>query len=242
MKQQGLLLGRTALITGASVGIGRAIAFALAEEGAALMLCGRNEEALDSLNLEILDRGGKSVHYVCDITTNEGLEELTRFTELNYPVLDILVHNAGVGSFDLHNELSDEDWDFQMNTNARAIFQLTRSLEPMLWRSSSPLIIGILSDASIRYFSHGSLYSASKAAAHAYLASLRKEWQGSGMRVTSIYPGVVATAFDGNAADAPYKEDWLQAEDVASAVRYVCTQPDHVLVDEIVIHPISQTY
>ncbi|MBE0642289.1 MAG: SDR family oxidoreductase, partial [Bacteroidales bacterium] len=237
MMKRKALDGLTALITGASRGIGRAIALSLAAEGAALMLSSRDDEALNELVHFILDRGGNAVHCASDITTEEGLQELTEFTQLIYPSLDILVHNAGAGAFGPHQELDIRDWEFQMAVNATAIFRLTRAMEPMLSNSHAPQLIGILSDAATRFFHAGSAYSASKAAAHAYLASLRIEWRKQGRRVSAIYPGLVATAFDGKSANERYKMDWLDPEDVAEAVVYICRQAPHVLIDEIVLHP-----
>ncbi|HRY98208.1 MAG TPA: SDR family NAD(P)-dependent oxidoreductase [Bacteroidales bacterium] len=242
MKKRGSLDGTTVLVTGASQGIGRAIALTLAAEGAALMLNARDGEALTELVNHISDRDGNAVHCAADLTTGEGLQELVEFTGLIYPSLDIIVHNAGMGVFKLGDELSADDWERQMALNATAIFRLTQAMEPMLSRSSAPLLIGILSDAATRFFPYGSAYSASKAAAHAFLGSLRKEWQAQGRRVSAIYPGLVATAFDGQDAMQNYKLDWLDPEDVAEAVLYICRQAPHVLVDEIVLHPISQEY
>lgn len=236
------LLGKSALITGASRGIGEAIARGLVKEGASVILNGRDDAALKELAKTLRKRGGNAVHFTSDISTENGLQKLIASIQKLTQKLDILVHNAGTGAFGPHQELDIRDWEFQMAVNATAIFRLTQALEPHLRRSPAPQIIGILSDASTRFFFAGSAYSASKAAAHAYLGSLRKEWQGSGIRVSAIYPGLVATAFDGKSANERYKMDWLDPEDVAEAVVYICRQAPHVLIDEIVLHPISQEY
>jgi len=223
-----------ALITGASRGIGAAIAYELAKSHR-LLLVSRNEIDLALLSSKITDTGGDAKFAAIDLADEiKLLDWLASVTE----VPEVLILNAGVGSFKPSEEYDLDDYNTMFNLNTRATFLLSKHFLPKGTKS----IVSIISDAALRFFPNGSLYSASKAAQHAYLKSLRTEWQTKGVRVCNIYPGLTNSWFNGQNPANEQHSYKMKTDEIARAVRYVLDAPANVVIDEITLHPIQQKY
>ena len=236
------LKDKVAIISGASRGIGRAVALLLAQHGMRIVLVARNEHELQSLQQEIHAQGGKAISVAASVTEESGVQQVVGATMSVFGRIDVLVNNAGMGIFKKVEDISAEDWDIVMGVNAKGTFLLSKAVLPHLKTAGQGFIVNIASDVSRRTFANGSLYCASKFAQDAFASALRKEVRPFGIKVSVIYPGLTDTYFNGTEQGEERKKDWLRAEDIAEAVWYVLNAPRHVVVDELMIHPISQEY
>jgi NADP-dependent 3-hydroxy acid dehydrogenase YdfG len=235
-------MNTTVLISGASKGIGRAIAMDLATLGCHVILVARDGFALKALSEEIQDLNGKASFVTADLRDTHSLEnQLSDFLEQSPPV-DVLINNAGIGYFKPIEEYSTEEFDGIFEVNVRGAFVLSKMVIPSMKHQRAGLIINIASDVSKRTIPNGSLYTASKYAMHALSESMRKELQPYNIRVTGIYPGLVDSSFAGSVQGAPDKMKWIKTSEIASVVRYVIQSPNHLIFDDITVHPISQEY
>ncbi len=230
------------IISGASRGIGRAISLRLAHEGHFVVVLARNAEEIGELEHEIDEAGGKALSIVCDITDEQQVNAAVAEVIRDFRRIDCLINNAGVGVFKSAEEITSEDWDRVMDINVKGSFLLTRAVLPHMKAAGSGHILGIASDVSKRTFASGSLYTASKYAQHAFFESLRREVRPLGIKVSVVYPGLVDTYFHQAEQGEPQQAKFLHADDIAAAVSYILHAPPHVLVDELMIHPMSQEW
>jgi NADP-dependent 3-hydroxy acid dehydrogenase YdfG len=231
---------RTAVITGASSGIGAATAIALAGEGYRTILGARRLERLEALVAEI---GGEAM--ALDVTDPASVEHFASAVTS----CDVLVNNAG-GALGL-DPLAGADegqWLQMYESNVLGSMRMTRALLPKLVESGDGHIVGITSIAAIEPYRGGAGYNAAKHAQRATLRVLRQELLGQPVRVTEVAPGMVETEFSlvrfgGDEAAAARVYEGMQplrAEDVAECIRWALAQPSHVNVDEIVVRPRDQ--
>lgn len=232
---------KSCLITGASKGIGRATAIRLAHEGYKLALMARDKDALDGLAMELSSSAKEIIPLKTDLQKEEdilgGLETIKK----RFGHIDVLVNNAGLGHFRNADELSIDEWDEIMSVNVRSGFILSKAVIDGMRKAGGGHILAVASDVSKRTFPRGSAYCASKYAQDAFFATLRKEVRKHGIKVSTIYPGLVDTPFHSANPDAD-GTDWLKADDVADAIVYIINAPKHVVIDELMIHPMSQDY
>jgi NADP-dependent 3-hydroxy acid dehydrogenase YdfG len=231
---------RTAVITGASSGIGAATARALAGEGYRTILGARRLDRLEKLAAEI---GGEAV--ALDVTDQDSVEALASAVG----ACDVLINNAG-GALGLESidEADEEKWLQMYESNVIGQMRMTRALLPLLIESGDGHVVGITSIAAIEPYRGGGGYNAAKHAQRATLRVLRQELLGRPVRVTEIAPGMVETEFslvrfggDEEAAQRVYEGmQPLSAEDIAECIRWALAQPSHVNVDEIVVRPRDQ--
>ena len=232
------LTNQVAIISGASRGIGKAIALLLALQGATVVAVSRSEQELSDLTHKT-----RGLSIVADIADEADARHVVAETLRHYGRLDILICNAGVGSFAELEQFSAEEWDRMFDTNVKGTFLLCKAAVPHFKAQRRGHIVGIASDVSKRTFAHGSAYGASKYAQDALLASLRKEVRPHGVKVSTIYPGLVDTYFNDTTPGSPEAEKThLRPADVAQAVRYVLEAPAHVVIDELMLHPLTQEW
>ncbi len=206
----------SALVTGAGRGIGRAIALALAREGARVTAVSRTAQELDSLVGEIETVGARGIAFAGDLRSASACEGAVAAAVECFGGLQILVNNAGVGVFSNLADTSDEDWDTVLGTNVTAIFRLTRAALPHLSRHGGHVVM-VSSLAGRNPIAGMGAYCASKAALDQLAACLMLEVRHQGVKVTTVAPGSVDTAFAG--APRPPDTSWmLTAEDVAQTV------------------------
>ena len=231
---------KTAVVTGASSGIGAATARALAADGYRVVLGARRLERLQSLAREI---DGKAI--ALDVTRSESVDAFAA----QIPACSVLVNNAGGAlGLDPLSEADEEKWRLMYEANVVGTMRMTRALLPKLIDSGDAHIVTVTSIAAFESYRGGSGYSAAKHAQRAMLRTLRLELLGEPVRLTEIAPGMVETEFslvrfDGDeaAAERVYEGmEPLRAEDVAECIRWSIAQPEHVNIDEIVVRPRDQ--
>jgi len=233
---------RTAVVTGASSGIGAASARALAADGFHVVCAARRQDRIEALAEEI---GGRAV--VCDVTDPASVAELAASVES----VDVLLNNAG-GAFDQATvEGADVDlWAKMFDLNALGTVRVTQALLPALRADSGGLVINLGSTAGRVAYEGGGGYTAAKHAVRVITQTLRLELVAEPLRFTEIAPGMVKTdeftlkrlEGDKDRYDAVYEgvAEPLVAEDIAEAVRWVASLPSHVNIDEIVLRPRAQ--
>jgi amino acid adenylation domain-containing protein/thioester reductase-like protein len=242
---KGPLHGLVAIVTGASSGIGAATAAALAKEGAHVALAARRTEALESLKTKLEIHGGKVLVHQTDVTKKEQVESLVHATEAAIGPVDILVSCAGVMYFTMIANVQTDEWERTVNVNCKGLLHCLSSTVPSMLSRGKGHIVVISSDAGRKVFPGLGVYSASKFFVEATLQALRVETAGTGLRVTSVQPGNVATELLAMSTDAeaikkygePSGAKVLDAEDVANSIVYALRQPQHVAVNEVLIEP-----
>ncbi len=234
---------RTAVVTGASSGIGAATARHLAAEGFHVFCAARRPDRVQALADEL---GGTAV--VCDVTSEESVRALA---EQVGDTLDVLVNNAG-GAFGASPvaEASSDDWRAMYEVNVIGLMQVTRALLPALVASGAGVILNVGSTAGRIAYEGGAGYTAAKHGTQVVSETLRLELWDQPVRVCEIAPGMVKTdefalvRFDGDQAKADAVYDGvaepLTADDVADAITWMVTRPSHVNIDELVIRPRAQ--
>ncbi len=237
-------------ITGASSGIGQAIAEVFAAKGADLYLGARRIDKLEALKDSLIKKGARSVHTATlDVRSQDSVSNWTEEAFKVFPKLDILVNNAGlVLGRDTIETGSIEDWTTIFDTNVLGVLRLCRGFLPKFRENGKGHVVMIGSISGHQVYEGGGPYCASKFSVKALAATLKLELNGTGIRVSSIDPGMVETEFsevrfrgDKEAAKAVYKGFTpLQALDVAETVAFVTTRPAHVNIDEIIIMPTDQ--
>ena len=232
---------KTAVVTGASSGIGAAAARALAGDGWQLVLGARRLERLQELATEI---GGAKLGRL-DVTDPDSVAEFCAAV----PDCRLLVNNAG-GALGLQPvaEADEAQWSSMYESNALGTMRMTKALLPQLRASGDGLVIGVTSIAAFETYRGGAGYTAAKHAQRAIMQTLRLELLGEPIRVTEIAPGMTETEFslvrfggdEAAAADVYRGAEPLRAPEVAECIRWVAAQPSHVNVDELVVRPRDQ--
>jgi NADP-dependent 3-hydroxy acid dehydrogenase YdfG len=237
-----MLKDQVAIVTGASRGIGKEIALKLANEGAKLTLVGSSQDILQSAK-DLNSQGYANVMAVqADVANEEDMNRVVKSTLDQYGQIDILVNNAGIGFFKLTEEVSLEDWKKMFEVNVQGVFLGAKVVLPHMKERKSGTIITISSDVGRYTIPNGAAYTASKYAVQGFSGALAQEVREYGIRVGTVNPGMVDTYFANSTQGLPEKEEWLKVEDIANAVVYMASAPKHMLIDEIVLHPLVQNY
>jgi short-subunit dehydrogenase len=219
------------LITGASRGIGRAIAEKLAGPDVVLLLHGRDQKALEETAASAKLNGARCELLICDLSKPALIEKL--ITQVNSAPLDVLVNNAGVGLAKPLDEITLDEWNFTVAVNITAPFLLCKGLVPRM--SSGASIVNILSGAARIGFPGWASYCMSKFALDGFSKALREELRPRGIRVINIYPGATDTdIWDQVPGDWP-REKMMRPESVAMAVKAALEQPSNILVEDITL-------
>jgi len=228
------LQSKTALITGASRGIGRAIALRLARLGVTPLLSARRPEGLEVLATEMESEFG--VRPTCisaDLADEASVSALVAAVTQSTDTLDILINNAGMTFSGALEETPTQVWDRCLAVNARGPFILCRDLLSLLRRGSRPCIVNIASVVGIKGYAQQSAYTASKHALRGMSIALAEELQPEGIRVHVVCPGGVDTDMVSQVRPDIAREDLMQPEDVADAVVFLITRLGKGIVDEI---------
>ena len=239
----GRLEHQVALITGASAGIGRACARALAAEGASLVLTARRRDRLEALAAEVRQLGSG-----CVILAGDAREETTAVQAVQLAVssfgrLDILINNAGVGNYKNLVDTSAEDYDQMMDANVRTSFLFTRHAVPVMIGQKRGTVLMISSMAGVYGFPGEAVYCATKFAQVGFAQGLDKELRPHGIKVGTICPGGVKTEFalgKGRTEASVAESTMLEAEDVAQAVLFTCTQPAGSRIIQVQMRTMSE--
>jgi 3-oxoacyl-[acyl-carrier protein] reductase len=232
------LSAKTALVTGASRGIGRAIASRLGRLGASVAICARSRDAVERAAASLRHEGTRALPLVADVTQSADVQNMIEQTCSGLGEIEILVNNAGVGIFGAFHERSESDWDAVIGTNLKAVFLTSRAVAPRMIRLGRGHIINISSLASKSAFAGGAIYCASKWGLMGLTACMAEELRTHGIRVSVVCPGSVATEFSPHAGRDP--ATLLQAEDVAHAVATLVTQSPQSFISEVDIRPLRK--
>ncbi|PFG13562.1 SDR family oxidoreductase [Bacillus sp. es.036] len=242
--------GKVAIVTGASSGIGEAIAKQLANEGASLVLAARREEKLTDLASFITNQSnGKAIVVKTDVTKKEDMEQLVEQAKQEFGKVDIVVNNAGVMLLSFMKNDEVDQWSQMVDVNIKGVLYGIHAALPDMLKQESGHIINVSSVAGHEVFASSAVYSATKYAVRALSMGLEKELSKTGVRVTNISPGAVETELTHHITDEEVLNMFkdrassmkaLQADDIARAVVYAVTQPEYVNVNEVVVRPMQQ--
>ena len=236
---------KTALITGATSGIGKATAQRFAKEGIALILCGRRKERLDDLKKE-LDQL-VNCHTLCfDVRNNEEVQEQIKHLPEAFKQIDILVNNAGnAHGLDPFQNGNINDWDAMLDINVKGLLYVSKAVIPQMIERNDGHLIHVGSTAGKEVYPKGNVYCASKHAVDALNKGMRIDLNPYNIRVGAVHPGLVQTEFsevrfkgDTHRANKVYQGyEALQAEDIADIIHFVISRPYHVNIADLVVLP-----
>jgi 3-hydroxy acid dehydrogenase / malonic semialdehyde reductase len=244
------LTGKIVLITGASSGIGRATAFAFARQGARLLLCARRLELLFKMEAELMAAGAAAtLLFSLDVRDRNGVEKAFADLPAEWTNIEVLVNNAGLsrGLAKLYED-DPENWEEMIDTNIKGLLYVTRAVVPGMVARAAGHVINLGSVAGYITYANGAVYCASKAAERAISEGLKIDLMGTPVRVTSVDPGMVETDFsrvrfrgDEERAEKVYQNITpLGPEDIADAILWAATRPDHVNIHNILLTTIDQ--
>ncbi|HHC6049230.1 TPA: SDR family oxidoreductase [Staphylococcus aureus] len=229
-----VLTDKVALVTGAGSGIGEAITTLLHEEGAKVVLAGRNKDKLQNVANQLAQDSVKVVP--TDVTKKEEVDELIKIAQQTFGGLDIVINSAGQMLSSKITDYQVDEWDSMIDVNIKGTLYTAQAALPTMLEQSSGHLINIASISGFEVTKSSTIYSATKVAVHTITQGLEKELAKTGVKVTSISPGMVDTAI--TAAYNPTDRKKLEPQDIAEAVLYALTQPKHVNVNEITVRPV----
>ena len=230
---------KVAIVTGGGRGIGAAIARKLAGLGASVVLCGRTRGPIEDTAKSISQSGSKAVAVECNVADLRSVESLAQQVENNFGRIDVLVNNAGIGSFKnpLHT-LSPDEWDKVLNTNLRGVYYCIRSFAPLMIRSGGGHIVNISSLAGKNPLPNGAAYAASKWGLNGLSYSVAEELRAHNIRVSVVCPG--STNTDLSPHEGKDMTKMLQPDDVAHVVEMLVTQQSNSFASEVLLRPTAK--
>lgn len=234
------LQGKSVVITGASAGIGWACAEALAAEGAQLVLTARRRVRLDELSAKIASAGGKAVVVAGDVAEEATAKACIAAAVEHYGKLDILINNAGVGTYKHLVDITTAEYDEMMDTNMRSTFLFSREAVRQMLTQKSGHVVTVSSVAGLHGFPSEAVYCSTKFAQRGFMQALDNELRPLGIRSSLICPGGVKTEFAigrGRTEQGVAESGMMDASEVADAVLLACTAPATSRVIEIVLRP-----
>lgn len=241
-------MSKTVLITGATSGIGKATAELLADKGYILVLCGRRQDRLESLQ-EKLKAKTSVTTLIFDVRNREDVFEAINSLTTPFSEIDILINNAGnAHGLDPIEEGSLDDWDAMIDINVKGLLYVSKAVVPQMVQRKAGHIINIGSTAGKEVYPKGNVYCASKHAVDAINQGMRIDLNAHGIRVGAINPGLVETEFsdvrfkgDAERAEKVYQGYApLQAGDIAETILFAITRPPHVNIADLVVMPTAQ--
>jgi NADP-dependent 3-hydroxy acid dehydrogenase YdfG len=233
-----LLAGKVALVTGAGRGIGRAIALAFADEGAAVALVARSRADLATVAGEVRERAnGRVLAEPVDVTQDTAVEMLIERVVGDLGRLDVLVASAGTAAFGPVAESKPADWDAMLAVNLRATMVCCRAAVAPMMRQHSGTILTVASIAAKRVLPGSAVYTATKMAVIGFSRVLAEEMRPHGVRVGVLVPGAVDTPLWDTLGAGPPREKMLRPEDVARAAVLMATLPPHASLEELTLLP-----
>ena len=239
---------QTALITGATSGIGKATATLLAKNNFNVIICGRRKNRLETLSIELSKF--TEVHTLqFDVAKKEEVKEALENLPESFSNIDVLVNNAGnAHGLATIQDGSIDDWDAMLDINVKGLLYVSKAIIPKMIERNTGFIVNIGSIAGKDVYRNGNVYCASKFAVNALNKSMRLDLNEYNIRVSGIHPGLVETEF----SEVRFKGDTeraktvytgykaLQAEDIADIIHFVVTRPYHVNIEDLVVYPTAQ--
>jgi 3-hydroxy acid dehydrogenase/malonic semialdehyde reductase len=239
-----------ALITGATAGFGKAIAYKFAQHGYDLILTGRRMERLNEIEKEITDVYGKRVMTLnFDVRNRKETEDALNSLPHDWKEVDVLINNAGLASgLSTIQDGDIDDWETMIDTNVKGLLYVSRTVLPWLVKRGAGHVINIGSVAGKEVYPRGNVYCATKHAVDALGKAMRIDMLPHGIRVTNINPGAAETEFslvrykgDKEKATSVYKGfEPLVVEDIAEIAYFAASRPRHVVLNDIIVTPLAQ--
>jgi NADP-dependent 3-hydroxy acid dehydrogenase YdfG len=243
-------MNKTALITGATAGIGEATALLLAKNGYNIIITGRRSDLLENLKAKILSETNAEVLALCfDVRKLTEVKQAVSSLDTKWKQIDVLVNNAGLSVGLNHIDKGEvDDWERMIDTNIKGLLYVTREVSPLMVERKTGHIINIASIAGKEVYENGNVYCATKHAVDALSKSMRIDLLHDNIKVTNIAPGMVETEFsivrfkgDKDRADNVYQGlTPLYAQDIAEAILFAVTRPAHVCINDMLIMPTAQ--
>jgi NADP-dependent 3-hydroxy acid dehydrogenase YdfG len=239
---------KTAFITGATSGIGKATAQLFAKNNIRLILCGRRAERLKELQSQLSQHTEVTILQF-DVSKRDEVQKAIETLQESFKNIDILINNAGnAHGLSTIQDGNIDDWDAMLDINVKGLLYVTKAIIPNMIKNNSGFIVNIGSTAGKDVYKNGNVYCASKFAVNALNKSMRLDLNDYNIRVSAIHPGLVETAFsdvrfkgDTERAKTVYKGyKALQAEDIADIINFVVTRPYHVNIEDLVVYPTAQ--
>lgn len=238
--------GKVVAITGASSGIGRAVALLLASRHAAVVLGARRADRLKVVAEEITERGGQVAYQATDVSSRQSVQALVDLACERYGRLDVLVSSAGIGPVSRFDALKVEEWDAMIDINIRGVLHGIAAALPVFERQKEGHFINVISTAGLRIVPTMGVYAATKNAVRTITEALRQE--NSHFRVTEVSPGMIATNFVESITEPSIKDAMklrsaaiaISPAAIAQGIAFAIEQPNDVDVGSIVIRPTAQ--
>lgn len=239
---------KTAFITGATSGIGKATATLFANNNFRLILCGRRTERLSALEKE-LSKKTEVTTLQFDVSKRSEVENAFKLLPESFKKIDVLINNAGnAHGLATLQDGNIDDWEAMLDINVKGLLYVSKCIIPLMIENNAGFIVNIGSTAGKEVYRNGNVYCASKFAVNALNKSMRLDLHEYNIRVAGIHPGLVETEF----SDVRFKGDSsrakqvysgykaLQAEDIADIIYFVVTRPYHVNIEDLVVYPTAQ--
>jgi NADP-dependent 3-hydroxy acid dehydrogenase YdfG len=244
------LQNKTAIITGASSGLGAASARALSEKGVRIVAAALDQQGLDAIVSELKGKGGEAVGRVSDVTNPEDMKALAQFAQDSFGSVDILINNAGLMLFSNWVDLATDDWEKMINVNIKGYLRGIAAVLPFMLKQKSGQILNMDSVAGHQVGPAAGIYSATKFFVQAMTESMRKELGVQhGIRVNTVSPGVINTGWAdkvtdpaGRKAAQELNKIAISPDDIGRAVVYALNQPENVTVNDLIISPTRQDW
>lgn len=244
------LQNKTAVITGASSGIGAATAMELARHGVNIVAAALDQSGLDKLVKDIESAGGHASGLVTDVTRLEDTKALVKHATETFGTVDILINNAGLMLFSAWSDIAWDDWNKMVDVNIKGYLNAIASVLPVMLDKSDGQILNMASVAGHQVDAGAGVYSSTKFFVHAMTESMRKDLGvNKGIRVNTISPGVINTGWadkvsdpQGRKAAQELTKIAISPQDVANAVVYALNQPENVTVNDLIVSPTKQNW
>ena len=227
-------MSETAVITGASSGVGKSLAIQLSDAGYRVVLAARSEDILNVIAEEIQSKGGDSLVVSTDVSQPEQINNL-KDRALEYGDLSVVINNAGLGKFSKVEDVAIEDWDRQLDVNLRASFLVSQAFIPGMKQRLNGTLVFMNSVAGKQGYPYSAAYVASKYGMRGLADSLREELREDNIKVISIHPGAVDTPFwDETGVNFP-REEMLNTHTLAQSIVHAIQSPGNFAVEELVV-------
>lgn len=244
------LQNKTAVITGASSGIGAATALELARHGVNIVAAALDQIGLDKLVKDIESAGGHASGLVTDVTLLEDTQALVKHATDTFGTVDILINNAGLMLFSAWSDIAWDDWNKMVDVNIKGYLNAIASVLPVMLSKSDGQILNMASVAGHQVDAGAGVYSSTKFFVHAMTESMRKDLGvNKGIRVNTISPGVINTGWADKVSDPEGRKVAqeltkiaISPQDVANAVVYALNQPKNVTVNDLIVSPTKQNW
>jgi len=226
-------------VTGASRGIGAAIAHAFGAIGMHVIVSGRRREALANVAARIRTEGGTATVVQMDVASAKSVRAAAKKIETKFGAVNVLVNNAGVTSFKRFEQTTLDEFDAIVDTNLRGYFLCTQAVLPSMLAAKKGHVINIHSVSAVNVFQNSSVYAASKAGSLAMMRCLRAEVRKQGVRVIDVLPGAVETSMWSQGNRDKFGAKMMQPDDIADVVVSLYCQPERITTDEIILRPVE---